>query len=305
MFTEDGRVIIMANTIGGNNPYVSSYNRTNSSALRTQQAIATGSMHSSAAYGASESAIVARMTSNIGATSQSIQNTQNLSAMVKTASGATQNTISALTVIQQHLIDAANDSNGSLDRQAIQENINQLVGQINENAYVEYNGQRLIDGTRDSLTLAGIDGYENFQMGNLRSTALGLTDAEGNVAIDVSTPEAANNSLAIVNDALDTAGNTLSSLDFMEDFVNEGISLNRALDEATTQGAQLQRMEYQEANYVTMEENMMAARSTIDDSNIAEQISQLHNEQTQEQLSLFAIRMFNQNRENILGLLQP
>lgn len=295
----------MAMTIGGNNPYVNTYNRINNSTQKTFQTVATGSLHPTAAMGASEYSIAARFESNIRATRQSVQNTQNLSAMVRTAAGATQNTVSALTTIKEHLINAANDSNGSLDRAALQENINQLVRQINENAYVEYNGKRLIDGSQESLTLAGIDGYENFNMGDLRSSALGLTDAEGNVTIDTSTVEAANASLAIVDDALNVASFQNDALHFAEEFVDEGISLNRALDEATTQGAQLQRMEFQEANYVTMEENMLAAQSTIDDADMAKQITQLRNQQVQEQLALFAQRTHDQNRQNMIrGMFQ-
>ena len=78
----------------------------------------------------------------------------------------------------------------------------------------------------------------------------------------------------------------------------EGESLNEALDAATTQGAQLQRLEYQQANYTTMEENMIAARSTIDDTDMAKQITQMRNQQIQEQLATFAIRVSNQNQAN-------
>ena len=301
----------MAMTIGGNNPYVNNYNRVNNSTQKTFQTIATGSMRPSAAYGASEYSIAARMESNIRGTRQSIQNTQNLSAMVRTAAGATQNTVGALTAIKEHLINAANDSNGSLDRAALQENINQLVRQIDQNAYTQYNGMNLLDTTlntgtfddgqggtvnRSVITLSGIDGYENFQLGDLRANALGLTDSEGNVTIDTSTVEAANRSLAIVDDALASANETN---------ITAQTALDIALDEATTQGAQLQRMEYQEANYVTMEENMIAAQSTIEDADIARQVTRLRNEETQEQLALYATRMFNQNRASILGLLQP
>lgn len=295
----------MAMTIGGNNPYINTYNRINNSTQKTFQTVATGSLHPTAAMGASEYSIAARFESNIRATRQSVQNTQNLSAMIRTAAGATQNTVGALTTIKEHLINAANDSNGSLDRAALQENINQLVAQINENAYVEYNGKRLIDGSQESLTLAGIDGYENFNMGDLRSRTLGLTDADGNVTIDTSTVETANASLAIVDDALNVANFQNDALHFAEDYVDDGTSLNRALDEATTQGAQLARMEFQEANYVTMEENMLAAQSTIDDADMAKQITQLRNQQIQEQLATFAQRAFDQNRQNMIrGMFQ-
>lgn len=295
------RVRKMAMTIGGANPYVNTYNRINSASQTTTfQRLSTGLTHPTAAQGASEYAIAARLTSNIGATRQSVQNTQNISSMVKTAEGATRNTVSALETIKQYLVDAANDSNAALDRRAIQENINNLVSQINENASVQYNGMNLLDGSRNTLTVAGIDGYENLQVGDLRSQALGLTDSQGNVTIDVSTPEAANSSMGIVGSALDYVQSVNGDL---QASLEGGISIDQALDEATTQGAQLQRLEYQAANYTTMEENQLAALSNGNDVDIARQLTNLHNEQNQEQLALFATRMFNQNRASILNLL--
>ena len=291
----------MAMTLGGVNPGLNQLNRNSQATQKTSQILATGSNRPSAAYGAAEYAIAARLTSNIRGTSQSIQNTQNISSMFKIAEGATQNTIQALSTIKENLINAANDTNNSVDRQALQENINQTVRQINLNAQTEYNGQRLLDGTHQDVTLAGIDGYENYHLGDLRAGALGLTDSEGNVTIDTTNPEA---SLAIVDRAITTAQNSLDSTQFMQDYVTEGVSLNEALDQATTQGAQLQRMEFQEANYTTMEENQTAALSNMDDADMAKQITNLRNQQTQEQLAMFATRMFNQNRANVISLLQ-
>ena len=291
----------MAMTLGGVNPGLRQLNTIGNSIQKTSQVLSTGSNRPGAAYGAAEYAIAARLTSNIRGTSQSIQNTQNISSMFKIAEGATQNTIQALSSIKENLINAANDTNNSVDRQALQENINQTVRQINLNAQTEYNGQRLLDGTHQDVTLAGIDGYENYHLGDLRAGALGLTDSEGNVTIDTTNPEA---SLAIVDRAITTAQNSLDSTHFMQDYVTEGVSLNEALDQATTQGAQLQRMEFQEANYTTMEENQTAALSNMDDADMAKQITNLRNQQTQEQLAMFATRMFNQNRANVISLLQ-
>lgn len=292
----------MAMTLGGVNPYVSAYNGIDRSSQITAQRITTGVNHPTAAQGASEYAIGARLASNIGATSQSVQNTQNFSAMLKTAEGATGNTIKALTTLKQHLIGAANDTNGSLDRAALQKEINQIVAQIDSNAYVQYNGRNLLDGSRNSLALSGTDGLESFKVGDLRSQILGLTDKDGNVTIDVSTVDAANASLKIVDSASTKAGEILDSLHFMQDYVIDGLSFDTALDEATTQGAQLQRLEYQQANYTTMEENQLAAQANSD-ADIAKQVADLKSQQTQEQLALFAMNVFNHNRANVLSLL--
>ncbi len=291
----------MAMTVGGVNSYVSNYNRINTAAQNTTQKISTGSNYPGAAFGASEYAIGARLTSNIGATSQSIQNVQNMSSMVKVAEGATKNTINNLTEIQSRLINAANDSNANLDREAIQKEINQLVRQIDSNAYVQYNGMNLLDGSRDALTVAGIDGYRELPLGDLRAQTLGLTDAEGNVTIDATTVESAEVALKAVSGVLTYVEQLDGS---MREVIDGGLSLEASLDEATTQGALLQRLEFQQANYTTMEENQLAALSNSNDADIAKQITNLRSEQTLQQLALFGMQMFNHNQANALRLLQ-
>lgn len=293
----------MAMTVGGVNSYVSNYNRINSATQKTIQRISTGQKFPTASAGASEYAITARLTSNIGATSQSIRNTQTISSAIKISEGAINNTIQNLTTIRERLINAANDTNETIDRQAMQKEINQLISEINSNAYVEYNGKTLLDGSQNGLMFAGIDGYENFQAGDLRASTLGLIDDQGNVAIDVSTREAASDSLKIVDQAMTVTGDILDSMHVLGDYVSDGFDFEGALDEATTQGAQLQRLEFQEANYMTMEENQLGALSTISDADIARQVVEMRNQQTLEQFALFGMKMFNQNRESIRSLL--
>ena len=291
----------MAMTMGGVNSSLSTLNKVQNSIQKTTQQIATGSRYPSASYGSSAYAILQRMNSNIGGISQSIQNTQNMSSMVKTAAGATSNTVEALTTIQQTLVNAANGTNTSTDRSAMQEQINQLVSQIDDNSRVQYNGMNLLDGSRSSMVVAGIDGYENVGLGNMSANALGLTDDQGNVTIDLSTDESIQSALSTVGGALEFAQGVDNGL---QASLEGGEVLNAALDEATSQGAYMQRLEFQEANYTTMAENEMAAASTMGDTDIAKAVTELKSQQTQEQLAMFATKMFNQNRANILNLLQ-
>ena len=291
----------MAMTMGGVNSSLSTLNRVNSATQSTMQRIATGSKHPSASYGASEYAIAQKMYNNIGATAQSQQNTQNVSAMLKTAEGATSNTISALTTIKENLINAANGTNSASERAALQQNVNQMINQIDDNAGVTYNGMRLLDGSRSSITVAGVDGYENMTLGNMTSQGLGLRDSEGNVTIDLSSDESIQDALGRVGGALEYAQGMSDNLTAS---IEGGEVFNAALDEATTQGAQLQRLEYQAANYQTMEENELSSVSAMDDADIAREVTNLKNQQTQEQLALYATKMFNQNRASILNLLQ-
>lgn len=290
----------MAITAGGVNSSLRALNNINSSKQKTTQQLATGSRYPNASFGGAAYATLQRMTGSIGAISQSAQNTQNMSSLVKTAAGATSNTINALNTLKETLIGAANGTNNNSDRVAMQESVNQLVKQIDDNSRVQYNGMNLLDGTKGSITVAGVDGYENIHLGNMSSRALGLTDDRGNVTINLSSQESVQNALKNIDGALDFVkgvdGNLQASLE-------GGYTLEEALDEATTQGAQLQRLEFQNANYNTMLENEQAAASTMGDTDIAKAATELKSQETQEQLALFATKMFNHNRANILNLL--
>ena len=287
----------MAMTMGGVNPSLRTLNTIQNSMQKTTQQLATGSKYPSASYGSAAYSILQRMNSNIGAISQSVQNTQNMSSMVKTAAGATGNTIDALKTIKSTLVNAANGTNTDSDRAAMQENINQLVRQIDDNSRVQYNGMNLLDGSKSDILVAGVSGYENISLGDMSSGALGLTDEQ----VDLSNDESIQSALKNVDGALEFVqgvdGNLQASLE-------GGYTLDEALDEATSQGAQLQRLEFQEANYTTMSENEQAAASTMGDTDMAKAITELKSQQTQEQLALYATRMFNQNRANIINLLQ-
>ena len=254
------------------------------------QKIATGSKHPTAASGASEYAITQRMYSQLGAIEQSNANAQNANAMLNTASGAANNTVNALTTLRENLINAANGTNGDVDREALQKSVDQTVSQINENAGVTYNGKDLLNGS-SSVTVAGVDGYNTVNLGNLTSQALGLTDENGNSTLDLSTQEGIESALSTVENALNVASDESSNID-------------SALDEATTIGAQQQGLDYQSANYTTMAENLQDSISTLDDTDIAAEITKLKSSSTQEQVALYAQKMFMHNASNVLSLLQ-
>ncbi len=290
----------MAMTLGGVNHSLSTLNQVDSTLQKTSQKLATGSNYPSASYGGSAYAILKHMDSNIKAHSQSVQNMQNASAMMKTAEGATANTITALTQIKEYLVNAANGTNTESDRASLQKNVNQLVSQIDENAQVKYNGKNLVDGSAAETDIAGLLGYNNFGLGDIRAESLGLKDSEGNVTIDVSTDEGIQAALGTVNNALDKVGAINESLNKSLD----GDAIDASLDEATTQGAYLQRLDYQQSLYETMEMNEQDAASTMGDVDMAKAMTEFRSQSTQEQLALFAAKMFTHNHANVLTLLQ-
>ena len=284
--------------INGVNNALNTLNRVQNTSANIVQRIATGSNYPNATNGASQYAISQRMYNNIGSIAQSNRNTQNVSAMLRTASGAANNTVQALGGIRENLINAANGTNNMGDRQNLQRMIEQRIQQIDDNAAVEYNGRRLLNGTRN-LAVSGITGYDNVRLDDLTSRGLGLTDNQGRVNIDLTTDDGIRNALDRVDNALNAARDTTNTIET----ALEDVGFESALDVETTLGAQQQRLEYQADMYSTMEENELNAVSTLNDSNIAREITNLRTQRAQEQLALFATQMFNQNRSSILNLI--
>lgn len=287
--------------IGGVNSAASTLNRISSGISKTSQILSTGSNYPNASYGGADYSILQRTGSYIGATTQTIQNTQNAGAMLKVAAGATSNTVSALNSIQAHLVSAANGVNSDSDRAAIQQNINQLVRQIDDNARAEYNGKSLLDGSQSGVMVAGVTGYENIPLGNMTSEALGLTDSEGNVTIDVSNYDSIQNSLATVSSALDSANSLNNNL--QSSLSDSGI-LDYSLDEATDQGAYLARLEYQVNNQTAMEEGAMEAENVRGGADMAKHATQLKLQQIQQQVAIEVSKIFNHSQASALELLR-
>ncbi len=267
-------------SISGINSSLNQLNRAQSMQSQSIQRITAGSKHPSAAYGASDYAIARRMEYNLGGIRQSNVNTQNANAMLNVASGAVSNTISSLSSLRETLINAANGTNQSSDLSALQETVNQTLSQINTNAQASYNGQTLLDGSQ-TVTVAGIDGYDNVSLGNMSTAGLGLTDSQGNSNINLTDQSSISSALTTVDNAL-----------------------NAALDQATNIGAAQQGMDYQSANYTTMEENLQYSLSVSDDADIAAESVNNASANAQSQMALFAVKQGLQNfSQQMLGTL--
>lgn len=119
-------------------------------AQKHMQKVSTGMKLNSAQDDASAFSISERMRVRIRALDQAWQNTQNGSAMLKTAEGAVSNILETLRTLKEKAINSANDSNTDEDRRTIQKEFNQLVDQIDDDALVTFNGMYLINNTRNN-----------------------------------------------------------------------------------------------------------------------------------------------------------
>lgn len=166
-------------TIGSYAHQVSLLNQLNSNYKASQKLatqIATGSKINSPADDASGYAIVKRMDVEIGSLEQANANTQTGNSMLNVASGAMANTMDILTTLKEKVIAAANSTSNDSDRAAIQQELNQYIDQINDNALTTYNGQYLMTGGYSGATHEATQAYTNTSLGTETSGGTKLTE---------------------------------------------------------------------------------------------------------------------------------
>ena len=127
-------------------------NKNTSALSKSLQKVSSGMKINSAADDASGYAISERMRVQIRSLDQANSNAQNGGSMMKVAEGAVSSTVEILKTLKEKAVNAANDTNTDADRATIQKELDQSVDQINDNANVTFNGQYLVDGSKNSRT---------------------------------------------------------------------------------------------------------------------------------------------------------
>ena len=104
-------------------------------------------------------AISEKMREQIRSLLQDNQNVQNGSSMIKVAERGIDQIIQLLDHMKQLAIDAANDSNTDEDRRTLQKEFDSRMSTINDIVIgTEYNGKRLLDGTRAKRKITSAEG---------------------------------------------------------------------------------------------------------------------------------------------------
>ena len=129
-------------------------NKNTKALSKSLQKVSSGMKINSAADDASGYAISERMRVQIRSLDQANSNAQNGGSMMKVAEGAVSSTVEILKTLKEKAVNAANDTNTDADRQTIQKELDQSIDQINDNANVTFNGQYLVDGSKNSKTTA-------------------------------------------------------------------------------------------------------------------------------------------------------
>lgn len=225
-----------------------------------------------------------KMRGQIRGLDQGSTNAQDGISLIQTAEGALNETHSILQRMRELTVQAANDTNVSVDRTAIQKEVAQLEEEITRIAGdTEFNKQKLLDGTFTGKNLqvgANEDQVIEIQIGKMdAATLLGGATA---ISTAVNTDHAAATAaLTTLDDAIQKVSNQRSDL-----------------------GAKQNRLEHTIANADNASENLQAAESRIRDVDMAKEMVQFSKNNILQQAAQSILAQANQSTQGVLSLLQ-
>ena len=156
-------------------------NTSQSSLATSLQRLSSGLRINSAKDDAAGLAISERFTTQIRGLNQAIRNANEGVSFAQTAEGALGTTGDSLQRIRELAVQSINDTNSSSDRQALNNEVGQLIAEVNRIANsTQFNGQNILDGTLSTLTFqVGANQNQTIQVDGVdaRSSQLGARTA--------------------------------------------------------------------------------------------------------------------------------
>ena len=182
---------------------------------------------------------------------------------------------------------AANDTNTSIDRKAIQAELKQLTSEIDRiQSTTQFNTQNLLDGSFSSknLQVGSLSGQAiSISIDNMNAAAIGLTDLQANLESD---------------SFVFSFGSAGSAMDMIQSAINVVSEQRSAL------GAIQNRLEHTIANLDNISENTQAAESRIRDTDMAEEMVEYSKNNILAQAGQSMLAQANQSTQGVLSLLQ-
>ncbi len=189
-------------------------NETQNALGTSLQRLSSGLRINSAKDDAAGLAIAERFSSQIRGLNQAIRNANDGISFAQTAEGGLSTATSALQRIRELSVQSANDTNTASDREAINNEVSQLIAEVRRIANsTQFNGQNVLDGSASSLTFqVGANQNQTITVDGVdaRAEILGATISESG-SFDTTTFDALNaitiQGVAIDTGALDTFAN--------------------------------------------------------------------------------------------------
>ena len=241
-----------------------------------------------------------KMRSQIRGLNKASDNAQDGVSLIQVAEGALSETHSILQRMNELATQAANDTNTTADRNAIQSEINQLTSEIDRiQSTTQFNTMNLIDGsyTGKNLQVGSLSGQAILiSIENMNATSLfgGTNSAVSSVA-DVNTTNLKSYNTKLTVSSFDTAGSAMKS-------IQSAIAL--VSNQRSNLGAVQNRLEHTIANLDNISENTQSAESRIRDTDMAEEMVNYSKNNILAQAGQSMLAQANQSTQGVLSLLQ-
>jgi flagellin len=241
---------------------------------------------------ASGLAVSEKMRSQIRGLNQAERNIQNGISFIQVTEGYLQETQDILHRIRELSVQSANGIYSDEDRMQIQVEVSQLVDEVNRIAsHAQFNGMNILTGAfaRESavgriMTLhvgANMDQTKTVFIGTMTARALGLeNDQSTNGMVSISTPDSANMTIGIVDNALKSVSKQRADL-----------------------GAYQNRFEMAAQGVAIAAENLQSAESRIRDVDMASEMVQYVKNMILNQAGTAMLAQANTKAESVLQLL--
>jgi flagellin len=267
----------------------------NSNVDKNMEKLSSGMRINKAGDDASGLAVSEKMRSQIRGLNQASRNAANGISFIQTTEGYLQETQDILQRVRELSIQSSNGIYTAEDRMQIQVEVSQLIDEIDRIAsHAQFNGMNLLTGrfaredgenlVTGSMWLhigANMDQRERVFIGTMTAKGLGVKDVSSDQILSLSTPDSANRTIGVLDEALKTVNKQRADL-----------------------GAYQNRLEYAIKGIDIGAENLQAAESRVRDSDMASEMVEYTKNRILIQASSAMLAQANQKTQSVLQLLQ-
>ena len=245
---------------------------------KSTEKLSSGYRINRAADDAAGLSISEKMRSQIRGLNRASDNAQDGISLIQVAEGALNESHAILQRMNELATQAANDTNTSTDRTAIQAEIDQLTSEIDRiQSTTQFNSMNLLDGkfTKKNLQVGALSGQKiSISISKMDAVTIGIKD------VKVS--------------SFDSAGKAMKSIQSAINFVST---------QRSTLGALQNRLEHTINNLDTTAENTQAAESRIRDTDMADEMVKFSKNNILSQAGQSMLAQANQVNQGVLSLL--
>lgn len=283
-------------------------NTSQASLSTTMQRLSSGLRVNSAKDDAAGLAIAERMNAQVRGMNVAMRNANDGISMAQTAEGALSKVGDNLQRMRELAVQAANDTNGTTDRDSLDKEYQQLAQEIARVvSSTKFNGRSLLDNAEDTVFQVGANtGADN----QITISAVDMTTAApGGLGVIAGDLDGALGSLMDGADLTPTGtppGPTVPPTADMAKASMEAIdaALDLVNNTRATYGAAQNRFEAVISNLQVASENTAAARSRIMDADFAAETANLSRTQILQQAGTAMVAQANQIPQSVLKLIQ-